>query len=269
MLHENVHMLDIDVDHWRNLQSLVLESAKAKRRIIVIHEAGQIHKFIHSRKAPIVRSVERITDPHADAERIYRDNADSVDFVAVFERRAFDAYFGEFQGTWRADEDLDVYVRRSYSLMDKYPDGIVTYPGLARETLGLQWRIGASYDAVESAVKAFVPPSSSVILGIFEGDALWATLVLHFDADGRADVVSTLDVSLLSGAGSRIENAREAVAWVDATYGQVSVALFTDREGAMSFVAARDKQAVVAELAARGALLLERAPQALSAMIAA
>lgn len=269
MLHENVQMSDIDVDHWRNLQSLILESAKAKRRIIVIHEAGQIQKFIHSAKAPIVRSVDRITDPHADAERIYRDNPDSVDFVAVFERRAFDSYFGEFQGTWRADEDLDVYVRRSYALMDKFPDGIVTYPGRARETLGLQWRIGASYEAVELAVKAFVAPSSSVILGVFEGDALWATLVLHFDADGRADVVSTVDVSRLSGAGSRVENAREAIAWVDATYGQVSVALFTDRQGATSLIAAPDKQAAVTELAGRGALLVERAPRALSAMMTA
>ena len=38
MLHEDPAMLDIDVDHWRNLQSLVLDSAKARRRIVVIHE---------------------------------------------------------------------------------------------------------------------------------------------------------------------------------------------------------------------------------------
>ncbi len=46
MLHENPQMLDIDVDHWRNLQDLFLESAKEKRRIIVIHEAGEVLKLV-------------------------------------------------------------------------------------------------------------------------------------------------------------------------------------------------------------------------------
>ena len=40
MLHENPLMLDIDVDHWRNLQALLLDSAKERRRIVVIHEDG-------------------------------------------------------------------------------------------------------------------------------------------------------------------------------------------------------------------------------------
>lgn len=262
MLHENPLMADIDVNHWRNLQSLLLESGKAKRRIIVIHEQGEIQKFIHSMRAPIAKPVDRIADPTADAETIYRANSD-IDFVAVFERRQFDAYFGEFQGTWRADEDLDTYVRRTYALMDKYPEGIVTYPGPARDTLGLQWRIGSDYDAVAGAVKAFVAPDSSVILGVVENDALWATLVLHFDSDLKADVVSTVDVSALTQAGDRAANVREAVEWVDRTYGTTSVALFTDVAGATAFVATQDKLAVVADLTARGALIVERAPDEL------
>src|SRR4051812_336384 len=112
MLHEDPSMLDIDVEHWRNVQSLVLDSAKARRRIVVIHQDGEILKFVHSDREQIVTSVDRVEDPHAVAERVYRDNADRVDFVAVFERRAFDEYFGSFQGTWRADEDLDAFVHR-------------------------------------------------------------------------------------------------------------------------------------------------------------
>jgi hypothetical protein len=268
MLHESPLMADIDVNHWRNLQSLVLESAKAKRRIIVIHEQGEIQKFIHSMRAPIAKPVDRITNPAADAEAIYRANAD-IDFVAVFERRQFDAYFGEFQGTWRADEDLDTYVRRTYALMDNYPEGIVTYPGPARDTLGLQWRLGSDYDAVAGAVKAFVAPDSSVVLGVFEGDALWATLVLHFDADLRADVVSTVDVSALAQAGDRTANIGEAVAWVDRTYGTTSVALFTDVAGAKALVATKDKLTVIGELASRGALIVERAPGGLAGALPA
>ena len=266
MLHEDPLMADIDVNHWRNLQSLLLESAKGKRRIIVIHENGEIQKFIHSQRLPIVKPVTRIAHPAADARTIFEANKE-IDFVAVFDRRGFDAYFGEFQGTWRADEDLDTYVRRTYALMDRYPEAIVTYPGPARDVLGLQWRLGSDYDTVAGAVKAFVEPRTSVVLGVVEGDALWATLVLHFDADLRASVVSTVDTTRLKQAGDRAANVREAVQWVDGAYGQTSLALFTDLAGAKSLLAAHDKLGAIRELAGRKALIVERAPVALAAVL--
>src|SRR5271157_2322801 len=119
-------MADIDVTHWRNLQVLLLESAKQKRRIIMIHENGKLLKFVHSHREEIVRNVDRVDQPHAAAETVYRANAGKVDFVAVFERRAFDQYFGRVQDTWSADEDLDEYVHRMYAMIDEYPDGLVT-----------------------------------------------------------------------------------------------------------------------------------------------
>ena len=75
MLHANLSMGDIDVDHWRNLQALVLESAKAKRRIIVIHENGEIEKFVHSQRRRSSARSTRIDDPHAAAKAIYEANA--------------------------------------------------------------------------------------------------------------------------------------------------------------------------------------------------
>jgi hypothetical protein len=268
MLHENSRMLDIDVDHWRNLQSLFLQSAKAKRRIIVIHEGGEVQKFVHSQREEIAKPITRIDDPHAAAKAIFEANPGKAEFVAVFERNAFDRYFGEFQDTWRSDEDLDTFVRRTYALMDKYPDGIVTYPGPARDVLGMQWRVGASYAEVEAAAAAFVSPDSSVVIGIFEGDALWATLVLHFDADLRADAVTTIDPSLISATG-RAALADAAVAQVEAKYGAASLALFTDLDGARAFIAAPDKVAAVASLASRGALIPLRVPANLATHIPA
>ena len=267
MLHENPLMVDANVDHWRNLQALLLESAKGKRRIIVIHEDGRILKFVHSRRAEIARPVERIDDPHAAARAIYEANPGACDFVAVFERRGFDRYFAAFQDTWRSDEDLDVYVQRTYALMDDYPDAIVTYPGRARDTLGLQWRFGTTYEAGTQAVRRYVDPGTSVVFGVFDGDALWATLVLRFDADHRADVVTTVDPTELTASG-REALAGEVVAWVEAKYGRCSLALFTDVEGARSFLATPDKGAALARLAGRGALISHRVPAAVAAAIA-
>lgn len=267
MLHENPLMVDANVDHWRNLQALILESAKARPRIIVIHEDGAILKFVHSRRAEIVKPVDRIDDPHAAAKAIYEANPGACDFVAVFERRGFDHYFGAFQGTWRADEDLDVYVQRTYAMMDQYPDAIVTYPGPARDTLGLQWRLGTSYEAGTGAIRAFVEPETSVVFGVFDGDALWATLVLRFDADHRADVVTTVDPTELTATG-RDALASEVVSWVEARYGRCSVGLFSDLEGARELLRSGDKAGALAAIAARGALIANPLPSAVAAAIA-
>jgi hypothetical protein len=260
MLHEDPLMLDIDVDHWRNLQSLILDSAKGRRRIIVIHEDGEILKFVHSSRERVARTIDRVEDPHAVAERVYRDNADRVDFVAVFERRAFDEYCGRFQGTWRPDEDLDVFVHRTYELMNEYPDGIVTHPGPARNVLGLQWRLGATYDQVTQAVERYVPPSSTVVFGVFDGDALWATLVLGFDADLRTDVVTTVDTSALTVERGRDAIAEEIVAWVGERYRPCSLGLFAGRDGARAFLGATDKLAALLELREKGDLIAEPVP---------
>ena len=262
MLHENPQMLDIDVDHWRNLQDLFLESAKEKRRIIVIHEAGEVLKLVHSQRAPIVRSIDTVDDPQAVAERLYRDNADNVDFVAVFERRAFAEWVGRFQDSWRSDEDLDVFVHRQYALMDEYPQGIVTYPGPARDVLGMQWRVGATYAELTDAVRTLVPAESTVVLGVFDGESLWATLVLRFDADRRVDVVTTLDPSRVELGAGRTADAWTVVDWVEATYGPCSIALFAGLASARAIVAHRSGALALRELAACGDALIVRAPAA-------
>ena len=269
MLHENPSMLDIDVNHWRNLQALLLESAKEKRRIVVIHESGELLKLVHSQRLDIVADIREVTDPHAVAERLYRDNADKVDFVVVFERRAFAEWVGRFQDAWRADEDLDEFVYRQYALMDEYPDGIVTYPGPARRVLGLQWRVGAAYDAVKAAVREFVPAETTAVLGIFDGDALWAVLVLRFDADHRVDVVTTLDPSRVTLGRGRAADARATVEWAEATYGACSVALFADLPDARVLLANEDKLAALGDLMSRDGLLVERAPAGLRSLLEA
>ncbi|HVS84722.1 MAG TPA: hypothetical protein VHD91_03750 [Gaiellaceae bacterium] len=269
MLHEDPLMLDIDVDHWRNLQALLLDSAKERRRIVVIHEDGEVLKLVHSARLPILGEVERVDDPHAVAAQLYRDNVDTVDFVAVFERRACDEYFGRFQGTWRPDEDLDVFVHRTYALLDEYPDGIVTHPERARHTLGLQWRLGAPYEDVTAAIERTIPSASTAVLGIFDGDALWASLVLGLDADGRVHVVTTVDTSELSIERGREAIAEEVVAWVNRRYPQCSLGLFASLEHARAFLASTEKLALLQELADRGELIAEPIPTTLPLRLAA
>lgn len=267
MLHENPLMADIDVNHWRNLQTLLLESAKTKRRIILIHENGKVLKFVHSQRAQIVRNIDRVDQPRVVAEKVYKANSDVADFVAVFERRAFDRYFGQVQDTWRSDEDLDVYVHRMYAMLDEYPEGIVTYPGSARTTLGLQWRLGASYEEIKAVIE-HIPAPSTAVLGVFDGDALWATLVLGFDAERRAKVVTTVDPSELPPATTRKDIAKNVVAWTNRKYPRCSLGLFMGLDSARGFLAAADKTKAMREIASRNDLIADPVPAGLEKVFA-
>jgi hypothetical protein len=263
MLHKDVLMQDIDVAQWRNAQQLILDSAKERRRIVVLHDAGKVRKVAHSADLAVVGAPDNADDPAGLAKRLYDDNAGSVDFVAVFERRAFDEYFARVQNSWDIDEELDGFVQRTYALLDEFPQGMVTYPRPARETLGLQWRLGASRDEVIAAAQAFVPAGSTVVLGVFDEGALWASLVLTFDDNHSVTSVTTVDPSEVSTAGDMRSATARVVDWVQAKFGPCSMGLFLERSAAEQFLAAADKSHALRRAAAAGALVLSPVPPAL------
>jgi hypothetical protein len=151
--------------------------------------------------------------------------------------------------------------------MDEYPDAIVTYPGPARKMLGMQWRVGASYEQVQAAAEKFIVPNTSVIFGVFDGDDLWATLVLRFDIDRRANVVTTVDVSEIT-TGAWQATAKELVNWMNAKFPPCSLGLFVDLQGANELLASKDKVAALKVIASRGKLLVDPIPASLAKLLA-
>jgi len=245
-------MADIDVDQWRNAQSLLLSSAKAARRLVVIHERGTVLKFRHTDGEQCEGRVDVVTDAHRLARELYEANREKVDFVVVMERRAVDSYFAQVQNSWNIDEDLDEYVQRTYAAFDDYPDGIVAYPGPARQVMGLQWNTGVSLGELKSAVAALVPPETTVVLGVHEGDGLWASLVLDFDAQHKVTSITTVDPSAVDTTGSREEVAEAVLTWQRSVGKRVSVCLVLDRDDAEPFLkaVARDKAKELVDLVA-------------------
>jgi len=260
MLHKNVQMVDIDVDHWRNLQDLFLESAKEKRRVIVIHEDGEIQKFVHSDRIPIERPIERVVSSQDAAKAVYGANRMETDFVMVLERRAVEQYMTEIQNSWSPDEDIDEYVNRMYSLLPKYADGIATYPGPAEMNLGIQWRIGATYEELRSLIGTYTKPDTTAILGLLEGEELWATLVLAFDSDRRIELITSAQVPV----GTRFDSLDQAAATLAGkTPGNCSLGLFARLEPFRSWLRSEDKAAAWARLTKSGDAVLNPTPQQL------
>lgn len=164
------------------------------------------------------------------------------------ERDAADEYFARYQDAWSADEDLDEYVRRTYASLDDFADRIVTYPTPARETLGLQWRIGATFEELEGAVRSLVDPGSTVVLAVHDGEKLWTSLILSFDADLKIISIGTADPSLVDIHGPRAEVVERLVRFADAREGNVGLVVEATLHAAKEFLAATDKKAVRARL---------------------
>jgi hypothetical protein len=267
MLHKDVLMSDIDVDQWRNSQSLLLRSAKAARRLVVIHDKGRVVKFRHTSNAAVKGRVEAVEDAHELAELLYELNKDMVDFVMVMERDAVDSYFAQIQNAWDIDADLDEFVQATYQALDSYPDDIVTYPGTARNTLGMQWTTGASLAEVNEAARAHITPDTSVILAAHAEGDVWASLILDFDHEWKITSITTADPSLVDLHGSRDETLGRLVAWVESQEKEVSLAAMLDHDAAIDLLAApiSDKAALLRQLLSDSRASIGRAPEALLA----
>lgn len=267
MLHENPLMTNIDVDHWRNLQHLVLESSREKCRIIIIHEKGEIMKFVHSKRHEIIKSVDRVDDAAKVAEQVYRDNAENTDFVLVIERKSVEDFFAKVQDSWKAEEDLDVYVHRMFKSLDDYPEGIVTFPGSARSNLGLQWRLGSKYEDIDEAIKRFIPAESSIVFGVFDEDILWTSLVLGFDIDKKINNITTVDPTELDQSGKWQDQAIKMIDWVNHKYPRCSLGIFTSLKEVGQILKSKDKFDVIFKLKREGKLLLEPVTELLKPLI--
>lgn len=249
MLHGDVLMADLDVDQWRNAQRLLLRSAKGARRIVCLLEKGKVVKCRHTEGEEVAQAPTQVDDLQAAADALYAANRDQVDFVLVAERDEMDEYFAEYQNTWNADEDLDVYVCRSWSLLrGRYKSSIVTAPEPADETLGLQWKLGASHDDVVSAAEAFVSPDSTVVLAVHDNNSLWTSLILRFDKDRKVISIGTVDPSLVDIKGDRAAVTDRLVSFANGREGDVKLVVSCTREAAEQFLATKDKAAVVSKL---------------------
>lgn len=261
MLGKDVLMEDIDIDQWRNAQDLLLESSKEKRRIIVLHDNGVIRKCEHTDSLPVEGAPESIVDAQAQAKDLYEKNKDTVDFVAVFERSAFDDYFSTIQNSWVADEPLDSYIHRTYALLDDYQETIVTYPGPAKKYLGLQWKFGMSRNEASELAHKWISPNSSVLLGVYDEGRLWTSLVLTFDDELTITELTTVDAERVDISGDFAEVVARSFDWMRQTHEQKASALVWTRDAFEKFRSSDNKELSVAKAVAAGSAIALRSEE--------
>lgn len=123
-------------------------------------------------------------------------------------------------------------------------------------------------DDLAAAVRTFVSAGSSAVIGIFDDNLLWASLVVSVDNSGAPASVSTIHAPVAQAGGEMIKAAGEAVRWVQAHHGPCSLGLFVNKVHAEALLKASDKAAALRTASAAGGLVLSPVPPALAVALA-
>ncbi|EPH06606.1 hypothetical protein HMPREF1531_00507 [Propionibacterium sp. oral taxon 192 str. F0372] len=87
-----------------------------------------------------------------------------------------------------------------------------------------------------------------MVLAVHHEERLWTSLILRFDENLKVVSITTADPSLVDVTGSRDEVVERLVRFAEDRDGTVRLVVDATLDAARAFLAATDKESVIAEL---------------------
>jgi hypothetical protein len=184
MLAPQCSVEDLDPTQWQRLSALAF-AERHWRRLYLIHEGGQVQRFYDSVKGDLELPLAGVDDAQALAvDLLAKHQAEGVQEVRVLDPEAFRRALGVVQAQAKSGDELDHYRAALHEAQAGAPGF-----GLAPAQADWVWQ-GLPMGRLERFVKRMLPESCTFVLGVFDGDALWASLFVQFQ-DKKIVALST------------------------------------------------------------------------------
>ena len=183
MLALNCLIEDLDPVQWQRLSRLAMADRKL-RKLYLIHEGGQPQRFFDSHKGELPLPAAKVEDAQALAQQLFAQHqGDGVQEVLVMDPETFRLALGGAQAASKFGDEIDHYLASVHAAKAAAPGYGVAPQG------DLVWQ-GLPIGRLERFAKRMLPESCTFVLGVFDGDALWASLFAQFQ-DKKVVALST------------------------------------------------------------------------------
>jgi len=183
MLSRHCTIEDLDLDQWKRLASLAMAHWRC-RRLFVAHEGGVVRRCLDTVAGEQPLPFAAVTDAQAQAEELLAlRRADGVEMVWVLDLEAFHLALSAAQASLDPKAGITDYLALEWAQRFR-PGACAVAPAGEYLHYGLPW------GRLERFVSRMLPASCTYVLGVFDGDALWASCLVQFQ-DHKVVGIST------------------------------------------------------------------------------
>jgi len=271
MIHPDMLIRDIDPEGWVNLLSLADKNnlrrlagrpprkRKPKTRLFVIYEGNRALKAYHTGKGSVLDGF-RWPGPDNLEEVAWREDAD---VVIAAPRNAMALGFAAYQNKVDLEGDYAGQLIQAYNtFVSRVGRDVFIYPPRKLKTV--------NFDLLQRGFKYIVPSNSAIILYIFDGDKLWASLIVGV-GEADIDLITTHDA--LEAQGMRVTSWKKDRKKITSAVGRIfrkpSLGVFCQVEALAKVMLERKPLPALAKARKKEDIILDPLPWRLKAMLRA
>jgi hypothetical protein len=183
VLTQNCKITHLNTAQWRRLSELVFGNRFPKRAFL-FHEAGKPLRAWKHGAGDLPLPSGSVIDPQEAADKLAAEHPDAAE-AWVLDPAVFAKGLSAIQAKASFDTQIDIFSLMEFDERQLIP-GFAVSP--RRDFI---WR-GLPLRRVQRFVEKMLPDSCTFVLGVFDGDALWASLLCQFE-NRQLVAISTSD----------------------------------------------------------------------------
>jgi hypothetical protein len=183
VLNKNCKISHLNALHWRRLSELSL-AHRQQARIFLLHEKGKVLRVWKTGLGDLPLGSESIQDPQAAADALRAAHPEVAE-AWVLDPESFASGMAQIQSEASYETERDVFELFDFDQRMKMPGHAIS------PKRDLIWN-AMPLRRIQRFVDKMLPQSCSFVLGVFDGDTLWASLLVQFE-DKKIVAISTTD----------------------------------------------------------------------------